>query len=117
MSLYTYNSQRNRARFRHITGDHHYAHPTVRHANRLRGLRAPRFLGDTLACVAPAERCHSAEHLEQTIHHLLQPQWRPVAYVPQDEQECNRTLDWPHDCGSTTPRFDQDPVGRCVLRT
>ena len=110
-------SQRNRARFRHITGDHHYAHPTVRHANRLRGLRAPRFLGDTLACVAPAERCHSAEHLNQTIHHLLQPEWRPVAYVPQDEQECTRTLDWPHDCGSTTPRFDQDPVGRCVLRT
>jgi hypothetical protein len=96
--------------------------PHSRHENcgtrfRHLGLGAPRFLGDTLACVAPAERCHSAEHLNQTIHHLLQPEWRPVAYVPQDEQECSRTIDWPHDCGSTTPRFDQDPVGSCVLRT
>jgi hypothetical protein len=28
--------------------------------------------------------------------------WRPVAYVPAAEPECQRVLDWPHDCGRAT---------------
>jgi hypothetical protein len=38
--------QLNNTRFEHITCDHKYAHPTVRHANRL---CVTRFFGDALA--------------------------------------------------------------------
>jgi hypothetical protein len=112
-------SQRNAARFAHITGAHRYAHPTVRHANRLRGLRAARFLGDGLACVAAAEGCHGAEHLARTVADALQPAWRPVAYVPESHPECTRVLDWPADCGRATPQATpggQQQPGECVLR-
>ena len=107
-------SQRNAARFAHITGAHRYAHPTVRHANRLRGLRAARFLGDRRACVAAAEDCHGAEHLDKTIDDALQPAWRRVAYVPESHPECTRVLDWPADCGRAGPGGQ---TGECVLRT
>ena len=108
--------QRNSARFRHLTGEHEYAHPTVRHARRLRGLRAPRFLADGLACVAPAEHCHGAEFLNRSVADALHPAWRPVAYVPAGEPECPRTLDWPADCGKATPDGDSQQPGQCVLR-
>jgi hypothetical protein len=107
--------QRNSARFHHITGANHYAHPTVRHANRLRGIRAARFLGDGIACVAAAELCHSVAYLDTTIADMLQPAWRPVAFVPERHPECNRTLDWPSDCGKASPGTPH--VGTCVLRT
>jgi hypothetical protein len=108
--------QRNAARFAHITGAHQYAHPTVRHANRLRGLRAARFLGDGLACVAAAEDCHGAAFLNSSIADLLQPAWRPVAYVPADHAECPRVLDWPADCGKARPDGKLQEPGECVLR-
>lgn len=106
--------QRNTARFHHITGASHYAHPTVRHANRIRGIRAARFLGDGIACVADAEHCHSLEYLNTTIRDIVQPLWRPVAFVPERHPECNRTLDWPADCGRAYPGGQE---GECVLRT
>jgi hypothetical protein len=108
--------QRNAARFAHITGAHQYAHPTVRHANRLRGLRAARFLGDGLACVAAPELCHGAAFLNSSIADLLQPAWRPVAYVPADHAECPRVLDWPADCGKARPDGQMQEPGECVLR-
>jgi hypothetical protein len=108
--------QRNAARFQHLTGANHYAHPTVRHANRLRGIRAARFLGDGIACVAAAELCHGDAFLNTTIRDILQPAWRPVAFVPERHPECNRTLDWPADCGRATPDRQQQP-GECVLRS
>jgi hypothetical protein len=106
--------QRNSARFHHITGANHYAHPTVRHANRLRGIRAARFLGDGLACVAAAEFCHDDEYLKTTIRDILNPAWRLVAFVPERNPECNRTLDWPADCGKASPEAPH--VGACILR-
>jgi hypothetical protein len=106
--------QRNSARFHHITGANHYAHPTVRHANRLRGIRAARFLGDGLACVAAAEFCHDDAYLKTTIRDILNPAWRLVAFVPERNPECNRTLDWPADCGKASPEAPH--VGACVLR-
>jgi hypothetical protein len=108
--------QRNNTRFAHITGEHKYAHPTVRHANRLRGLRAARFLGDGLACVAAPELCHGRAYLEKTISDIIQPAWRPVAYVPARHPECNRTLDWPVDCGKARPDGLLQKPGQCVLR-
>jgi len=108
--------QRNAASFAHITGAHEYAHPTVRHARRLRGLRAPRFLADGLACVAAPEHCHAAEFLNRSVADALRPAWRPVAYVPAGEPECPRTLDWPADCGKATPDGDSQQPGQCVLR-
>lgn len=107
--------QRNSARFHHITGANHYAHPTVRHANRLRGIRAARFLGDGVACVAAPELCHSVAYLNTTIRDILQPAWRTVSFVPERHPECNRTLDWPADCGKASP--DTPHVGACVLRS
>ena len=110
-------SQRNSARFKHITGEHHYAHPTVLHAYRIRGLRAPRFLGDMLACVAAADDCHG--YLDDALRGLLRQEqdstdhWRPVAYVPAAEPECQRVLDWPHDCGRATPAS----TDQCVMRS
>jgi hypothetical protein len=109
--------QRNAARFSHITGEHKYAHPTILHANRLRGLRAARFLGDRRACVAAAEDCHGAEHLDKTIDDALQPAWRRVAYVPESHPECTRVLDWPADCGRARPSGQLQEPGECVLRT
>jgi hypothetical protein len=108
--------QRNAARFAHITGEHHYAHPTVRHANRIRGLRAARFLADGLACVAAPELCHGETYLNKTLSDILQPAWRPVAYVPELHPECNRTLDWPVDCGKARPDRQMQEPGECVLR-
>jgi hypothetical protein len=108
--------QRNSARFAHITGEHKYAHPTVRHANRLRGLRAARFLGDGLACVAAPELCHGRAYLDKAISDIIQPAWRPVAYVPARHPECNRTLDWPVDCGKARPDGLLQKPGQCVLR-
>jgi hypothetical protein len=57
-------------------------------ANRLRGLLAVRFLGDCLAYVAAAELCHCDAYLNISIADVLQPAWRPVAYVPVDHAEC-----------------------------
>ena len=111
--------QRNAARFEHLTLEYKYAHPTVRHANKIRRVRAARFLSDALGCVAPAEQCHGKEHLAATIEHLLQPeQWRKVEYVPREHPECARVLDWPADCGRVHADGFQDgqPAGECLLR-
>jgi hypothetical protein len=107
---------RNKARFSHITGEYAYAHPTVRNTHRLRGMRAARWMSDTMGCVAADEReCHSAEYLTNTLQTLLASptDWHAVAYVPADADECTRVLDWPSDCGLATAG---DGQGKCLMR-
>jgi len=107
---------RNKARFAHITGEYAYAHPTVRNTHRLRGMRAARWMSDTMACVAADEsECHSAEYLTHTLNTLLadSKDWHAVAYVPVDTEECARVLDWPTDCGLATAG---DGQGKCLMR-
>jgi hypothetical protein len=107
---------RNKARFAHITGEYAYAHPTVRNTHRLRGMRAARWMSDTMGCVAVDEReCHSAEYLTNTLQTLLasSSDWHAVAYVPADTDECARVLDWPADCGLASAG---DGQGKCLMR-
>ena len=110
--------QRNAARFEHITLEHKYAHPTVRHANKVRGVRAARFLSDALGCVAAAEDCHAKAYLDRTLENLLRPEddWHKVAYVPESHPECTRVLDWPEDCGKARPDAQPGQHGECRLR-
>lgn len=107
---------RNKARFEHITGEYSYAHPTVRNTYKLRGLRAARFISDTMACVADNETlCHSETYLSETLQTLLAAdQWRQVKYVPDSASECPRVLDWPHDCGQM--RQGSLEQGECHMR-
>ncbi len=107
---------RNKARFAHITGEHAYAHPTVRNTHRLRGMRAARWMSDTMGCVAADERqCHSEEYLTRTLSTILadSTKWHPVTYVPADADGCSRVLDWPSDCGLATAG---DSQGKCFMR-
>jgi hypothetical protein len=107
---------RNKARFKHITGEYAYAHPTVRNTHKLRGVRAARWMSDTMGCVAADEReCHSAAYLTHTLSTLLadSTDWHAVAYVPADTDECARVLDWPSDCGLATAGAAQ---GQCFMR-
>ena len=107
---------RNKARFKHITGEHAYAHPTVRNTHKLRGVRAARWISDTMGCVAVDERdCHSAEYLTHTLSTLLadSSDWHAVSYVPADADECARVLDWPSDCGVAAGGAAQ---GTCFMR-
>jgi hypothetical protein len=114
--------QRNSARFEHITVPHKYAHPTVRHANKIRGVRAPRFLSDELACVAAAGMCHGEDYLRKTLTNLLRASndFRKVEYVPEAHPECPRVLDWPVDCGKSIiqPMHDDNVnnAGKCFMR-
>jgi hypothetical protein len=107
---------RNKARFAHITGENVYAHPTVRNTQRLGGMRAARWISDTMACVAvDEENCHAAEYLTKTISTLLADptDWHAVAHVPEKTDECAHVLDWPSDCGLATE--GNDP-GKCLMR-
>jgi hypothetical protein len=107
---------RNKARFSHITGEYAYVHPTVRNTHRLRGMRAARWMSDTMGCVAADERqCHSSEYLTNTLSTLLadSKDWHAVAYVPANADECTRVLDWPSDCGLATAG---DSQGQCLMR-
>jgi hypothetical protein len=107
---------RNKARFKHITGEYAYAHPTVRNTHNLRGVRAARWMSDTMGCVAVDEReCHSAKYLTHTLSTLLadSSDWHTVAYVPDDAEECARVLDWPNDCGLAAGGAAQ---GVCFMR-
>ena len=109
--------RRNQARFAHITGEYAYAHPTVRNTYKLRGVRAARWMSDTMACVAVHEsECHAAEHLSSTLQTLLAPSslWHSVAYVPAEESECPRVLDWPSDCGVAA--YGGTAQGQCFMR-
>jgi hypothetical protein len=110
--------QRNVARFEHITLEHKYAHPTVRHTNKIRGVRAARFLSDALGCVGAAEDCHAKAYLDRTLENLLRPEddWHKVAYVPESHPECTRVLDWPEDCGKARPDAQPGQHGECRLR-
>ena len=107
---------RNKARFAHITGEHAYAHPTVLNTHRLRGVRAPRWISDTMACVAVEEsQCHSEQYLAHALQTILADDgdWRAVSYVPADAEECARVLDWPSDCGMSV---SGDAEGECFMR-
>ncbi len=112
--------QRNIARFEHLTVPYKYAHPTVRHTNKIRRVRAPRFLSDEMACVAAADDCHSKDHLDNTLKNLLRAEntFLKVQYVPEGHPECSRVLDWPHDCGrSELLMQDSDKdTGGCEMR-
>jgi hypothetical protein len=97
--------RRNRERFAHITGPFPFAHPTVRNAYRLRGVRAASFVSDTLACVAAdSGDCHNKQYLSDTLERILsKEEWHVVQYVTnRPDLECDRVLDWPSDCGSST---------------
>jgi hypothetical protein len=107
---------RNKARFAHITGQYVYAHPTIRKTQKLRGIRAARWISDTIACVATNEKeCHSEHFLSQTLSTLLAnpTAWHSVAYVPQVTDECPRVLDWPNDCGLA---FSGNEPSKCEVR-
>jgi hypothetical protein len=108
--------RRNKERFAHITGSFHFAHPTVRNAYRLRGLRGASFVSDTIACVAAdRENCHGAEYLHDTLDRILSnEEWHRVQYVSRrTDLTCDRVLDWPSDCGSKTPT---EGPGACSVR-
>jgi hypothetical protein len=108
--------RRNQERFSHITGSLRFAHPTVRDAYRLRGLRAASFVSDGIACVAADTKdCHSTRFLDETLTQTLTDNtWHTVQYVSTTpELMCNRVLDWPSDCGSSTP---SGAPGACILR-
>jgi hypothetical protein len=97
--------RRNRERFAHITGSFQFAHPTIRNAYRLRGVRAASFVSDTIACVAAdSGDCHSKQYLSDTLERMLsKEEWHVVQYVTnRPDLECDRVLDWPSDCGSST---------------
>jgi hypothetical protein len=108
---------RNKARFAHITGAFHYAHPTIKGASKkLRGLRAASFLSDTVACVAAdSAHCHSSQYLSSTMKKILgKEEWHVVDYVTNEPSlTCDRVLDWPNDCGS---RSQTGKEGVCVVR-
>jgi len=86
---------RNEARFSHITGPAHFAHPTVQYSSRVGGLRAAHFLSDGLACVGERAECRGAGLLLRSLDALVsqQDQWRVVEYV--GAEKCARVLDWP----------------------
>ena len=108
--------RRNQERFSHITGALRFAHPTVRDAYKLRGLRAASFLSDGIACVAADPKdCHSKKYLNDTLEKILHHNsWHTVQYVSNNpELMCNRVLDWPSDCGSSTP---SGAAGVCTVR-
>jgi hypothetical protein len=108
--------RRNRERFAHITGSFQFAHPTIRNAYRLRGVRAASFVSDTIACVAAdSGDCHSKQYLSDTLERMLsKEEWHVVQYVTnRPDLECDRVLDWPSDCGSSTRT---GLPGACIVR-
>jgi len=95
-------ADRNRIRFRHITGEAQYAHATV--VQTLRVARHPaRFLSDHTACVdatlldgKPRFRCRGrALLLEALAAH--RGRWSLARFEGGQTPLCRSMLDWPHD--------------------
>jgi len=95
---------RNRYRFRHITGPHDYAHP-VASSTRAPVLMPGGFVSDTQSCAVDTSRrdvvCHSEILLAQSIAHARELIWRTVAHhtgeaPPSRQASCSHVLDWPH---------------------
>jgi hypothetical protein len=91
---------RNAVRFRHITGAHFYAHPTVRSSQKLQQLFAGRFLNETAVCTdagspETSTECRGASLLMGTLRSLREHgQWHQILY--REGAQCADLLDWPH---------------------
>ena len=94
-------AERNRVRFRHITGDREYAHATVTESLFV-AQHPARFLSDRTACVdAVIEngklqfRCKGRTLLLDALD-THRGRWSPAVFVLGNTPNCKSKLDWPH---------------------
>jgi hypothetical protein len=94
-------ADRNRVRFRHITGDSEFAHATV--VETMRVAKHPaRFIADRSACVdaelvdgALRFRCHGRVQLLDALS-THRGSWARTRFIAGDTPSCTEILDWPH---------------------
>jgi hypothetical protein len=104
-------AERNRIRFRHITGVHEYAHATVAETTRV-AQHPARFLSDRSACVdallvdgAVRFRCNGRFMLVDALD-MHRGRWGPARFLQGSTPNCKSMLDWPHLYSRTV---DGDP--------
>jgi hypothetical protein len=93
---------RNRVRFRHLTGASDFAHATVVETRRV-SQHPARFLSDHSACVDavldangfPRFRCAGADLLRAALD-AHSGKWTAARFVSGDTPPCKSMLDWPH---------------------
>jgi len=94
-------ADRNRIRFRHLTGTKVYAHATVVDSTRV-AQHPARFLSDDSACVDAVVvdgvvqfRCQGRALLLNALG-MHRGRWTPARFVSGATPDCGSLLDWPH---------------------
>lgn len=88
------NAYRNRVRFKHITGEHAFAHPTVQSISKMQNLLPAYYKADHIMVATNKENIRKSEQLNEVIDNLYNPTWTKVE-IEQDDTACKQILDWP----------------------
>ena len=88
------NAYRNRVRFKHITGEHAFAHPTVQSISKMQKLLPAYYKADHIMVAIDKESFHTHGQLDEVIGNLYNPTWTQVE-IEQDDTACEQILDWP----------------------
>ena len=106
-------AERNRIRFRHITGEREYAHATVTEA-LLIAQHPARFMSDRTACVDAVMtngelvfHCKGRTLLLDALD-IHRGRWSPAVFVMGNTPNCKSKLDWPHKYTRTVDGHNGD---------
>jgi len=88
------NRDRNKVRFKHITGDYNTAHPTVKSVMRTTQLQPAYFKAEHIMCAVNKESCVTQDQLDDVLQTVYHRDWKRVK-VEGSTTKCGQIVDWP----------------------
>ena len=111
----TPNALRNQVRFKHITNQHEYAHPTVQSASKLTNLVSAYYKADHIICAMDKESCVTPHQLSEVIQTLYHRPWTLIKI--ENTTQCTQILDWPHQSYRLRDAINSENIvrGNCFV--